>query len=65
MSIIRKPTKWIGDDGRLLRGIHAGEPIETVTTLDHAYISYIVHNFEDMDEEDRKILQQHLKYRGR
>lgn len=64
MSIIPKPTKWISEDGRFLLGKHKGELIETVSTLDHSYINYIVNNFEDMDEEDREILSQHLKYSG-
>lgn len=63
MAIIRKPTKWISDDGRFLLGKHKNEFVETVVRLDYSYVNYIVNNFEDMDEEDRAILQQHLRYR--
>lgn len=58
-------VKWISDDGRFLIGKHKGESIESVVALDYSYVSYIVNNFENMDEEDREILQQQLRYHRR
>lgn len=59
------PREWISLDGTFLFGKHKEESIEEVSLSDPSYLRWIFDSVEDISEEDREIISQHLVYRGR
>lgn len=56
---------WLDSDGYFIFGKYKGISIEDVVREDPGYIKWIVNDAEDISDEDREIMSQHLKYRGR
>lgn len=68
-SLNQKPLftsgkEWLDSEGNFLFGKHEGEFIGAVARLDPDYLQWILNTVEDIDHEDRQIIESYMNRRG-
>jgi hypothetical protein len=57
--------EWLDDNGDFLFGKHQGESVNTIAVEDPHYLSWILETAENIDHEDRDIIETALHFRVR
>lgn len=57
--------EWLDGDGNFLFGKCKGESVEDIAREDPSYLRWILENVEDIDHEDRDVIEATLQFRKR